>query len=59
MKRSKTDPDAPSLTFTALPSPFHTDMDYTVDPAVAQVIPTFYSQWIGGTAWATLYEHGS
>jgi len=59
LKGSKTDADAASLTFTALPDPFHTDLDNSVDPGVAQVIPAFYSQWIGGTAWMSMYEHGS
>jgi hypothetical protein len=58
MKRSKTDPDAPSLSFTALPDPFHTDIDAT-DPDSGQVAPAFYSQWIGGAGWAAMYESGS
>jgi hypothetical protein len=57
-KRSKTDSDSASLTFTALPSPFHTDVDPT-NPTSPQVVQAFYTQWIGGTGWTSMFEHGS
>lgn len=57
-KRSKTDPDAGPLTFTALPDPFFTDIDPT-DPDSGQLVNAFYSTWVGGGAWASMYEHGS
>lgn len=57
-KRSKTDPDASALTFTALPDPFHTDIS-AADPDSGLVAPAFYSQWIGGDAWGAMFEHGS
>jgi hypothetical protein len=57
-KRSKIDPDATALTFTALPDPFHTDISPT-DSTHMTVVPAFYSEWIGGGAWNTLFEHGS
>jgi hypothetical protein len=57
-KRSKTDPDAAPLTFTALPDAFHTDIDPS-DPTGMNLIESFYSEFIGGDAWTAMYEHGS
>lgn len=57
-KRSKTDADASSFTFTALPDPFHTNID-PLNPTSSQVVPAFWTQWIGGSAWSAMYEHGS
>lgn len=58
-KRDKVDPDAAPLTFTALPDPFHTNLDPNVLPSVQSVVPQFYSQWVGGPGWASMYESGS
>lgn len=52
-KRSKTDPDAASLTYTVLPDPYHVDIDPT-DPDSGEVVPVLYSQWMGGSGWTSL-----
>lgn len=57
-KRSKTDPDAPSVTFTVLPDAYHTDIDPT-DPSGMTLVESLYSEFVGGSAWAARYEHGS
>ena len=53
VKRSKTDPDSPSLTYTVLPDPFHVDLDGS-DPASGDLTQALYSFWIGGDAWDAL-----
>ncbi len=57
-KRSKTDADAFPLTFTAMPDPWHTNVDPT-NPLSPIVVPAFWTQWIGGSAWSAMYESGS
>jgi len=53
VKRSKTDADAPSLTWTVLPDPFHVNTD-AADPASGDLIQALYTFWIGGDAWDDL-----
>jgi hypothetical protein len=53
VKRSKTDPDAPALTWTVLPDPYHVDLDPS-NPTSAELVQTLYSFWMGGDAWAAL-----
>jgi hypothetical protein len=52
-RRSKTDADAPSLAFRALPDPYHVDLDAS-DPDSGVLVPALYSEWIGGPAWDNL-----
>jgi hypothetical protein len=58
MKRDKVAPDSSSLTFTALPDPFFTDIDRT-NPNSGNVVPAFYGQWVGGPGWKAMFEFGS
>lgn len=53
VKRSKIDPDAPSLTWTVLPDPYHVDLDPS-NPTSQDLVQTLYSFWMGGDAWAAL-----
>lgn len=58
-RRSKTDADAPSLSFRALPDPYHVDKDPS-DPTSGELVPALYSEWVGGPAWdALLVTSGS
>ena len=52
-KRSKTNPDAHSLGFTVLPSPYHVDKD-PGDPTSGHLVPALYSEWLGGDAWSAM-----
>lgn len=52
-KRSKTDADAASLTYTMLPDPYHVDIDPS-DPVSGDLVQVLYSEWMGGDAWADM-----
>lgn len=52
-RRSKTDADAPSLSYRALPDPYHVDRDPT-DPDSTELVPVLYSEFVGGGLWASL-----
>src|SRR5215472_4778468 len=58
VKRSKTDQDAASLSFTVLPDPYYVDLDPTA-PLSGNLVPALYTFYVGGSAWATMAPPGS
>lgn len=54
-RRSKTDPDAPSLSFRALPDPYHVDRDPS-DQDSGELVPAIYSEFVGGPLWTSMYS---
>lgn len=52
-RRSKTDADAPSLSYRMLPDPYHVGLNPN-ELNSTTLIPGLYSEWIGGPAWAAM-----
>lgn len=57
-RRSKTDPDAPSLSYRALPDPYHVAVDPTSFNSTT-LVPGLSTEWIGGPAWAAMSAESS
>jgi hypothetical protein len=53
VKRDKVNADAPSLTFTCLPDPYHVGKD-AGDPTATDLVPAYYTTWTAGDAWSAL-----
>jgi hypothetical protein len=53
VKRDKVNADAPSLTYTVLPDPFHMGKD-AADPSSTELVPAYYSVWTAGDGWSAI-----
>ena len=53
VKRDKVNPDAPSLTYTVLPDPYHVGKD-AGDPTSTELVPAYYSVWTAGAGWTAI-----
>jgi hypothetical protein len=53
VKRDKVNPDAPSLTYTVLPDPYHMGKD-AGDPTSTELVPCYYSVWTDGAGWTAI-----
>jgi hypothetical protein len=52
-RRSKTDADAASMQFMALPDSYHVDLD-PANPTSGVLVPAFYSEWTFGDGWVAI-----